>query len=332
MPRSDNQKMKLLYLLKMLLENSDEQNILSMSKIIGRLAELGIKSERKSIYDDIECLRTYGYDIICQRGQNIGYYIGVRDFEVAELKLLVDSVQSSKFITKKKSNQLIRKIEGLTSKFHGKELQRQVYVADRVKMSNETVYYNVDRLHNAIADKVKIAFKYYEYNLDKKRQLRNGGNDYVVSPYSLTFSDDNYYLIAHYPKNEKLTHFRVDRMDIIRFSAEKATNIKEVMTEDFNLGGYLKKTFDMFGGSTEQVSILCDNKLINAVIDKFGEDVRIRKEDESKFIATVNLNVSPTFYAWIFTFGGLIQIISPQNVVDEFIDTVDSVRSKYAKE
>ena len=201
MPRNENQKMKLLYLLKILLENSDEENVLPMSRIIDSLAAYDIKAERKSIYDDIECLRRFGYDIICQKGRNIGYYIGERDFELAELKLLVDSDQSSKFITKKKSAQLIKKIENLTSKFYGKQLQRQVYVADRVKMSNETVYYNVDRLHNAVSDNVKIAFKYYEYNLDKKRQHRNNGNDYIVSPYSLTFSDDNYYLIAHYPKN-----------------------------------------------------------------------------------------------------------------------------------
>lgn len=330
MPRKDNQKMKLLYLLKIMLENSDEENMLSMSKIIDNLSLFGIKAERKSIYDDIECLRLFGYDIICQRGQNVGYYIGSRDFELAELKLLVDSVQSSKFLTKKKSNQLISKLEGLTSKFYGKELQRQVYVADRLKMSNETVYYNVDCLHNAITDNVKIAFKYYEYNLDKKIQLRNSGNEYIVSPYSLTFSDDNYYLIAYYPKNERLTHFRVDRMKNIRFLDEKATSIKQVMNEDFNLGEYLKKTFDMFGGDTEQVSILCSNSLVNAFIDKFGEDVRIKKEDDFNFVATVNVNLSPTFYAWIFTFGEQVKIISPQRVVDNYINIIDRVREKYS--
>jgi predicted DNA-binding transcriptional regulator YafY len=330
MPRKYNQKMKLLYLLKIMLENSDEENVLSMSKIIDKLSLFGIKAERKSIYDDIECLRLFGYDIICQRGQNVGYYIGNRDFELAELKLLVDSVQSSKFLTKKKSNQLISKLEGLTSKFYGKELQRQVYVADRLKMSNETVYYNVDYLHNAITDNVKIAFKYYEYNLDKKRQLRNSGNEYIVSPYSLTFSDDNYYLIAYYPKNERLTHFRVDRMKNIRFLDEIATSIKQVMNEDFNLGEYLKKTFDMFGGDTEQVSILCSNSLVNAFIDKFGEEVRIKKEDDFNFVATVNVNLSPTFFAWIFTFGGQVKIISPQSVVDNYINIIDRVREKYS--
>lgn len=329
MPKNENQKTKILYLLKILLENSDEENVLPMNKIIDSLATLGIKAERKSIYDDIECLRGFGYDIICQKGKKSGYYIGEREFELAELKLLVDSVQSSKFITKKKTAQLIKKIEGLTSKFYGKQLQRQVYVSDRVKMSNETVYYNVDKLHSAVACGVKIAFKYYEYNLDKKVSLRNNGNDYIVSPYSLTFSDDNYYLISYYPKNKKLTHFRVDRMYDIRFLDEKNERIESVMSEDFNLGQYLKKTFDMFGGDAEQVSILCDNKLINAVIDKFGEEVRIRKEDSNNFVATVNVHISPPFYAWLFTFGSLVKILSPQNVVDEFVEITEGVRNKY---
>ncbi len=329
MPKSQNQKLKMLHLLKILLENSDEQNIMSMSKIIDTLSEIDITAERKSIYDDIECLRLMGYDIICQKGKNIGYYIGQREFELPELKLLVDSVQSSKFITKKKTNQLIKKIEGLTSKYYGKELQRQVYISDRVKNINETIYYNVDKLHNAIADEIKIAFLYYEYNLDKKKQLRNNGNDYIVSPYSLTFSDDNYYLIAHYPKNEGLTHFRVDRMAKIRFLKEKAIKIKKVMNDDFNLGNYLKKTFDMFGGETQNISLLCDKKLINPIIDKFGEDVLIRKEGENHFVAKVNVNISPTFFGWLFQFSDKIKIISPQSVSDQMRERVSLLGEYY---
>jgi predicted DNA-binding transcriptional regulator YafY len=336
MSKTQNQKLKMMYLLKILLENSDEENVLSMSKIIDSLAAFGVSAERKSIYDDIECLRLIGYDVISQKGQNMGYYIGEREFELAELKLLVDSVQSSKFITKKKTTQLIKKIEGLTSKFYGKELQRQVYISDRVKTINETIYYNVDTLHNAIVDGVKIAFKYYEYNLEKKRQLRNDGKDYIVSPYSLTFSDENYYLIAHYPKNEKLTHFRVDRMDDIRFLDEKCEDINIVMKDEidmvsnsFNLGAYLKKTFDMYGGETQCVAIRCENRLINAVIDKFGEDVRIKKDGNEHFVATFNVYVSPTFYAWIFTFGDKIEIVSPENIVSDFVNITKNILGKY---
>ena len=329
MAMQENQKLKILYLLKILLENSDEQNLLSMPQILEYLSTYGINAERKSIYSDIERLQTFGYDVISQKGGKSGYYIGKRDFELAELKLLVDSVQSSKFITKKKSHQLIKKIEGLTSKYYGKELQRQVYVFDRVKTSNETVYYNVDKLHSAITDNKKVAFKYYRYNLEKKHVLRNNGEEYVVSPYSLTFSDDNYYLIAHYPKNQRLTHFRVDRMVDIRFLDENSEKITDVTNENFNLGEYLKKTFDMFGGSTETVTLLCDNKLINAVIDKFSEDVWISRESETHFKAAAKVNISPTFYAWVFTFGGMMKILSPEHVADDFVKHVNEVKEKY---
>ena len=329
MPKQANQKSKILYLLKMLLENTDEEHKLTMKEILDILSATDIKAERKSIYSDIEELRQYGIDVICQRGSNGGYYIGTRDFELAELKLLVDSVQSSKFITKKKSNELIKKIEGLTNKHSAKELQRQVYVYDRVKTLNETIYYNVDTLHNAISDNLKIAFKYYEYGIDKKKKLRNNGQDYIVTPYSLSFSDDNYYLIAHYPKYENLTHFRVDRMAEIRILDERNTNIRAITSANFNLGDYMKKTFDMFSGETQMVQIECENRLINAVIDKFGEEVSVRKLDDEHFIFTTNINVSPTFYAWVFTFGNKMKIVSPITVVDEFKNSLNYVVGKY---
>ncbi len=318
MPKSSNQKSKLLYLAKIFCENSDEEHPLSMNDIISMLDLYGIKAERKSIYSDIECLINFGYDIIVLKGKNGGYYLAEREFELAELKLLVDSVQSSKFITKKKSDILIKKLEALTSRHLGKELQRQVYVADRLKVTNETVYYNVSNLHTAIAENKKIRFKYFSYNVGKQKVLRNNGNDYVVSPYNLVFSEDNYYLICHYPKNERLTHFRVDKMSDIRMDDEKRKDISEVMGENFNLGEYMKNTFDMFGGDTKKVSLVCENSLINAVIDRFGEDIHIRKNDENTFIVSVSVNVSPTFFAWVFTFGGKMKILSPDSVAEEF--------------
>lgn len=323
--RSSNQKLKLFYLVKILNEYSDEEHPLTMSEIINKLSLFGIKAERKSIYDDIECLVSFGYDIISKKGKNSGYFMGEREFELAELKLLVDSVQSSKFITKKKSGILIKKLEGLTSKHFAKDFQRQVYVADRIKLTNETVYYNVSHLHNAISQNSKISFKYSTYNLNKKREFRNNGLDYKVSPYNLVFSDDNYYLISHYPKNERLTHFRVDRMSDIQIINEKRTEISEIMGQNFNLGEYLKNTFDMFGGDTKKVSLLCDNSLINAVIDRFGEDVSIRKNNNETFIATVSVNVSPTFFAWVFTFGGKMKISSPDTVSNEFMNIAKEV-------
>lgn len=325
MAKSSNQKLKLLYLVKVLSEFSDEEHPLTMSEIINHLSAYDVKAERKSIYDDIECLNNFGYDIVSVKGRNCGYFLASREFETAELKLLVDSVQSSKFITKKKTDVLIKKLEGFTSRHFANELNRQVYVADRIKVTNETVYYNVSLLHDAISVNKKIAFKYFSYNLSKKREFRNEGKEYEVSPYNLVFSEDNYYLISHYPKNEKLTHFRVDRMSDIRIIDERRKDISEVMGENFRLGEYLKNTFDMFGGDTKKVTLLCENSLINAVIDRFGEDVFLKKVNDETFEATVSVNISPTFFAWVFTFGGKMKISSPSSVSEEFVKIAERV-------
>ncbi|MBE7045850.1 MAG: WYL domain-containing protein [Ruminococcaceae bacterium] len=330
MPKESNQKLKMLYLLKILSENTDETHHMGMNEIIDKLALNGIKAERKSIYSDIEELKFFGVDIICEKNKTFGYYIGSRDFELPELKLLVDSVQCSKFITEKKSLELIHKLEALTSRHNANKLQRQVYVADRVKNLSEIIYYNVDSLHEAIYDGYKIAFKYYEYSPDKERVLRNNGDDYVVSPYSLTYSDDNYYLICHYPKHEGgLSHFRVDKMADIRILKEKCEDVRTVTDEDFNLGEYSKKIFSMYAGKTQTVQILCHNSVINPVIDRFGENVMVRKEDDEHFIVTAKIFASPTFFAWVFTFGDRMKIISPTDTVDRFKEMIKGVYNNY---
>ena len=329
MAKESNQRLKLLYLLKILLENTDEKHHLTMNEIIERLGTYGIKAERKSLYANIEDLKLFGYDIICEKNKNFGYYIAEREFELPELKLLADCVLASRFITEKKSSRLIKKIESLTSRHYAAELQRQIYMSDSIKNMNEKIYYSVDKLHNAIASLKKISFKYYEYNIDKEKVLKNGGNDYVVSPYSLAFSDGYYYLISHYPKYENLTQFRVDRMTDIKILDEKSENISDVMYEGFNIGEYSKKIFGMFSGKTENVKLLCDSSIINSVIDRFGESVIIMKNDDKSFFANVNVNVSPTFFAWVFTFGGKIVISGPENVKEEFKNTLLNVRRGY---
>ena len=329
MAKESNQRLKILYLLKILLENTDEEHHLTMSEIIEKLSGYGIKAERKSVYANIEDLNLFGYDIICEKGKNFGYYIASRDFEPPELKLLVDSVQSSRFITEKKSNQLIKKLEGLTSKFYANELQRQVYTSDMTKNLNEKIYYTVDKLHDAIIKGNKISFKYYEYNISKEKVLKNDGNPYVVSPYSLTFSDGNYYLISHYAKYEGLTNFRVDKMTDIEILSEKSEDIKLVTDENFNIGDYSKKVINMFSGKTTDVRLVCDNSIINPVIDRFGENAFIRKNDENTFLANVKINISPTFFAWVFTFGDKIKITEPQDVTDKFKNILEEVRRVY---
>lgn len=286
-----------------------------MRDIIEYLEQCGVGAERKSVYSDIEGLKIFGLDIISTPK---GYFVGERDFELPEVKMLVDCVSASKFITEKKSEKLIKKIESLASRHEGYQLQRQVFIADRVKVANEEIYRSVDTLHDAINEKKKVVFKYFEYGTDKKKKYRNDGNDYVVSPYSLTVSDENYYLISHYPKHEALTNFRVDRMTDIRVSDEKCEKIESVMGENFSIGEYAKKVFSMYGGENVRVELLCENKMMNPIIDKFGEEVFVQKADDEHFTACVNVNISPTFFAWVFTFEGKIKITSPEKVKEQF--------------
>ena len=329
MAKKKNQRAKLLYILDYLRRYSDEDHPVKAGDIIEYLERNGIEAERKSIYSDIELLMFAGYDIISIRGKNSGYYMASSEFELAELKLLVDSVQSSKFITEKKTDALVTKLEGLTSIYNGRELQRQVHIFGRVKTDNEEIYYNVDRLDRAINKGLKVSFNYVKYTSDKKKQIRNEGEKYIISPYCLTFSDDNYYVVAYYEKYNKLVNFRVDRMSGVQITEEKSDDIKDVTGDDFNLSEYLKKTFDMYGGQTVRVKLECDNSLVNAVIDKFGDKVFMVKSGENSFAASVDINVSPTFFAWVSTFGDLMKIISPDDVKDKFKEHIKNILSLY---
>lgn len=221
MGKSFNQKLKLLYIMQMLKENTDENHAMSANDIISALAKQGISAERKSIYDDIERLKLFGCDILSRRSEPKGYYLASRDFEIAELKLLVDAVQSSKFITEKKSNQLIHKIEQLASRHEAQTLQRQVVVSNRIKTMNESIYYNIDKLHSAISSDVKITFKYCSWTLAKKLEPKKDGANYTVSPYILVWDDENYYLIGFDDDSKEIRHYRVDKMLNITITAEK---------------------------------------------------------------------------------------------------------------
>lgn len=318
MPKSSNQKLKLWYLYKILFENTDENNPMTLSQIITELGRYDISAERKSLYSDIEMLVNAGVDIVSEKRDKFVYYIASRDFQLAELKLLVDCVQASKFVTAKKSAELIGKLEGLASKHQASQLQRQVYIYDRVKNFNEKIYYNIDFLYSAININKKISFKYYKYNTVNNKVFRNDGNEYVVSPYAMIYSDDNYYLIAHYPKYQGVTHFRVDKMTDIRVLDEDGADIKLVTDDKFSLAEYTKKVFNMYKGKTETVSFLCHESILNVVIDKFGDNIHLRKENESQYAVTIKADVSPTFFSWVFMLGDKINIVSPSYVVEEY--------------
>ena len=319
MTKMPNQKMKALYVMDYLMRNTDEEHPAPMRDIIAYLESMGISAERKSIYSDIEGLQLFGVDILSSKK---GYYVVSRDFELPKLKMLVDCVSASKLITEKKSERLIKKIEGLASRHEAGKLQRQVYIADRIKAGNEDIYRSVDTLSEAINEKKKVSFRYFEYDVDKKRKFRNGGNEYIVSPYSLTVSDENYYLISHYPKHEDLTHFRVDRMSDIKITEEPCEKVENVMGENFSVGEYSRKLFSMYSGESSRVEILCENKVMNSVIDRFGKDVFVLKVDDEHFKAIVSVDLSPTFFAWIFTFGGKMKIAAPLEAKEKFNEVV----------
>ncbi|MEA4973076.1 MAG: WYL domain-containing protein [Candidatus Metalachnospira sp.] len=327
MAKSFNQKQKLLYILDALKEKTDDNHVLNVNYLIDLLERNGINAERKSIYDDIETLSNYGYDIVLKKGRNGGYYLNTREFETAELKLLVDAVQSSKFITDKKSRKLIAKLEGLTNEYEGKELQRQVIVKNRIKVMNESIYYNVDGIHTAISHNVKINFNYYEWTVTKETKLRRNGKVYEISPWLLLWDDENYYLIGYDKEDGIIKHYRVDKMLNLNIT-ENLREGKEVF-EKFDVAEYANQTFGMYGGRCENIRLVCNNELAGVIIDRFGKDVGIYKNDESTFCVNVKVQVSKQFFGWITGLGSGIHIEAPKSVENEYKEFIKEILKKY---
>ena len=320
-----HQKLKLLYLLKILLEQTDEEHSLTVPQMIAELSKVGISAERKSIYDDLEYLKLFGIDICSTKTKTTNYFVASRDFELPELKLLVDSVQSSKFITHKKSLELISKIEKLTSRHNAKQLQRQVFVTNRVKTLNERNYYNVDKIHDAIAENKQITFKYFSLDVNKKKVYGKDGGLYHESPVSLTWDDENYYLITYKEKYDSYVHYRVDKMEDIELS-EDARVLSE---KPFDLSIYSKSMFQMYSGEETDVTIQFENELVGVVYDRFGVNVPIIKTDETHFICNVKVAVSPHFLSWIISFGNRAKIISPDYVQEQLYELIREVQEQY---
>lgn len=328
MAQGSNQKLKLVYLMKILLEKTDETHSVNMHEIIASLEAYGISAERKSIYNDMEILRAYGMDIIGEQENRTYYYhIGNRRFELAELKLLVDSVQAAKFITAKKSNELIKKIEGFASKYEASQLHRQVYVAERVKTMNESIYYNVDLIHSAIATNQKIRFQYYQWNVKKEMELRHNGEYYEVSPWALSWDDENYYMVAFDSNEDKIKHFRVDKMINISISDEKREGKNKF--QSFDMAVYARKMFGMYGGQEESVKLICENRFAGVMIDRFGKDIMLIPVDEEHFSVTVKVAVSGQFLGWIFALGKGVEIVGPAIVLQQVEEEVRRLSKQY---
>lgn len=328
MAKGNNQKLKLIYLMKILLEKTDEAHSITMEEILASLRAYGISAERKSIYADIEALRLYGLDIVGeQRNRTYYYAVAQRQFELAELKLLVDAVQSSKFITARKSHQLIKKIEALASMYEASQLQRQVYVTERIKTMNESIYYNVDSIHSAINANAQIRFQYFQWTVEKQMELKKDGAFYQVSPWALSWDDENYYLVAYDAAAGEIRHYRVDKMLKIGQCAQPREG-KELF-ERFDMGVYARKMFGMFGGEEQYVTIRFPNRLAGVVIDRFGKEISLRRLDGEYFTIHVEVALSRQFLAWVIGLGEDVQIISPQSVVERMQDEVRRLAAQY---
>lgn len=316
MPRSENQQLRPIYILDYLTAESNEEHPVPTQEIIAMLNRNGIKAERKTIYSDIDKLTQYGFDIIYRKGKPNGYFIASGKFELPELKLLVDAVQACKFITLQKSKELIGKLGSFVSRHDANVLNRQVYISDRVKTHNETVYIGIDKIHTAIADNLKIHFTYCEWNLNKELQPKHDGKIYTVTPFALQWDDENYYLISYDEDAGKIKHFRVDKMQEISLSEDKGSDCQEFKNMD--PAAYARQNFGMFGAEVKRVTLSCSNQMVGVVIDRFGKEVIIIKETNSRFRATVNVAVSPQFFGWLAAFAGDINITGPSTVVDEY--------------
>jgi predicted DNA-binding transcriptional regulator YafY len=315
-----NHKLKILYLMKILTERTDETHDITLGEILNELKTYGITAERKSLYSDIENLRLYGMDIIgTQYERTFHYKVVNREFELAELKLLVDSVQSAKFITEKKSNELIKKIENFASKYEAAQLDRQVKVNGRVKSENTHVYYNVDAIHDAISHNSQIKFRYFVWTVDKKMELKHGGAFYNVSPWALCWDDEKYYLIGYDNDAEKIKYFRVDKMtetSVVSASRQGKNEFAEI-----DMAEYTNRLFGMFAGDTETVQLYCKNEMANVLLDRFGKDIPIIKTDAEHFTVSVKVSVSPMFLGWIMALDG-VKILSPDAVVEKMKERI----------
>lgn len=324
MPKTENQKMKLLLLKDYLEQNTDPEHPASIHDLMGWLEENGVSAERKSVYRDIQLLLDYGCDIVATKGKSAGYHMGSGAFDLAELKLLADAVLASKFLTERKSSELLKKLGKLTSRHQAVELRRDLVVSGRVKSMNESVIYNVDALHEAIRAGSQISFRYFEWGLSKERIYRKGAR--TASPYALCWDNENYYLIA-YTQEHGITHFRVDKMSAIRQTGEPRVQTPE--TRELDLTRYGKQVFGMYNGELQTVRMRFENSLAGVVIDRFGKEIMLIPDGPEHFTCMAEVMVSPLFYGWIASFGPRVRLLSPEAVVQGFSEHCSAILKQY---
>lgn len=328
MPKGTNQKFKLYRLAQIMLERTDDDHFITMPEIKKALEAYEITADRKSIYNDLKDLGQLGIEV---EGEPVGnryhYHVVSREFELPELKLLVDAIQSSKFITERKSNALIKKLEKLVSRYDAQKLQRQVYVSGRIKTMNESIYYNVDAIHNAITENRKIKFQYFQWNVKKEMELRHEGACYHISPWGLSWDHENYYLVGYDSAEEKIKYYRVDKMLKVQMMTEEREGKEHFRKLD--MAEYTRKSFSMFGGKEQQVKLLVNNELAGVILDRFGNDVMMIPVGETQFTVNVSVQVSSHFLGWIMSLGAGVRIVSPDDVVEQMKKEIKRLSNQY---
>ncbi len=325
-------KLKLLYIKEYLQKYSDEDNPVTVEEIAQMLLKNGIECERKSIYSDVKTLKEYGLDIVSVRNPKAGYALLSRDFEIPELRLLIDAVQAANFITPKKTKELIEKIGTLCSEEQAKMLKGQVYIENRVKCSNEEIYYNIDIINRAIQQKRKISFIYTKRKLEDDKIL-NEEKEFTVSPYAMIWSSDHYYLISNNAKYDNLMHTRIDRMKKVEIGEEIARSFSEVSPYKsfFDSADYSGKIFNMFSGDTQSLKISCEQSILEEILDRFGDTSEIRKNsDETGFTVKAKCVISDGLVSWLMQFGDKIEVLSPSSLRENVKKRAENIYRRYS--
>ncbi len=306
---------------------TDDKHTLTGNRLIEILGENGIKAERKTIYDDIKTLSDSGMAIETTKdGHSNAYYLADRLFQDEELYVLADAVASSRFLTQKKSRELIRKLQQLTSDYKAKDLRRVVYVENRTKTFNEQIYYAINKIQEGIFTQSQIRFKYFEYTVEKRKQLKHGGEVYTVSPYALVWENENYYLVCYSEKHDNISRFRVDRMTQVEMTELPR---RELLDEEQDKVNNLQSIYGMYGGEIMELKIQFDNSLINVVMDRFGEKTICHKNSDETFYINREVQIAPTFWGWLFQFGDKAKVLAPAEAVELAKEEIKKISDNY---
>lgn len=323
-------KLKMLYLIDILKSMTDDEHPMSAAGICRELEKRGVLAERKSIYRDIATLTEYGYDIVYTRSPHPGYFLASREFELAEVKMLADAVQSAGSITALKTSELIKKLGGLVSQYQFEDISSQVYIDKRVKNSNEEIYYNIDIINKAISKNKKIRFKYMRKSIADNK-IESSIKDMIISPYAMIWSGDHYYLVGNNEKYNNLIHLRIDRMKNVKIMISRARPFSEVSdyTDKFDAADYAGRTFNMFGGTKQTVELRCSNSMLEQIIDRFGDDVPLRKSGSEHFVLYADAFISEGLISWIMQYGVNIEVLAPRSLRESISDRIMAMTSLY---